>query len=111
MNLAHERIAELCRQLKLSTMADALPHLAQQASANDSSFTDFLEAMLKAEQAARLARQRITLSRLASFPAIKTLEDFDFAAAAGVPKAQVKELASLAFIERHENVVESLSKP
>lgn len=32
MNLAHERIAELCRQLKLSTMADALPHLAQQAS-------------------------------------------------------------------------------
>lgn len=105
MNLAHERIAELCRQLKLATMADALPHLAQQASANDSSFTDFLEAMLKAEQAARLARQRTTLTRLASFPAIKTLDDFDFAVATGVPKVQVQELASLNFIERHENVV------
>ena len=98
MNLAHERIAELCRQLKLSTMAEALPHLAQQASANDSSFTDFLEAMLKAEQAARLARQRTTLTRLASFPAIKTLADFDFTVATGVPKAQVQELASLSFI-------------
>ncbi len=105
MNLAHERIAELCRQLKLSTMADALPHLAQQASTNDSSFTEFLEAMLKAEQSARLARQRTTLARLAGFPVIKTMADFNFAAATGVPKAQVQELASLAFIERHENVV------
>lgn len=105
MNLAHERIAELCRQLKLSMMADALPYLAQQASANDSSFTDFLEAMLKADQAARLARQRTTLAQLPSFPVIETLEGFDFVAAAGVPKAQVQELASLGFIERHENVV------
>jgi hypothetical protein len=46
MNLAHERIAELCRQLKLPTMADTLPHIAQQASINDSSFSDFFEARL-----------------------------------------------------------------
>lgn len=105
MNLAHERIAELCRQLKLSTMADALPHLAQQASTQDSSFTEFLEAMLKAEQSARLVRLRTTLTRLAGFPATKTLEDFDFTTATGVPKAQIQELANLAFIERHENVV------
>ena len=83
----------------------ALPHLAQQASTQDSSFTEFLEAMLKAEQSARLVRLRTTLTRLAGFPAIKTLEDFDFTAATGVPKAQIQELASLAFIERHENVV------
>jgi DNA replication protein DnaC len=95
----------LCRQLKLSTIAGALTHLAQRANANHSSFTDFLEAVLKAEQAARLAKQRTTLSRLASLPAIKILEGFDFEANTGVPKAQVKKLANLAFIERHENVV------
>lgn len=105
MNLAHERIAELCGQLKLSTIAEALPHLAQKAVSNDVSLTEFLESVLKAEVAARLSRQRMTLTRLASFPVIKTLEGFDFNAATGVPKAQIQELASLAFIERSENVV------
>jgi hypothetical protein len=33
MNIAHERVAELCAQLKLTTIADALPHLAQKAIA------------------------------------------------------------------------------
>lgn len=105
MNLAHERIAELCAQLKLSTVADTLPHLTQKAVAADISLTEFLESVLKTEVAARQSRQRTTLSRLASFPAIKTLDGFDFSAATGVPKAQVQELASLTFIERSENVV------
>jgi len=105
MNLAQERIAELCAQLKLSTIAEALPHLAQKAASNDVSLTEFLESVLKTEVAARLSRQRMTLARLASFPAIKTLEGFDFNAATGVSKAQIQELASLAFIERAENVV------
>jgi hypothetical protein len=105
MNLAHERITELWGQLKLSTIADALPHLAQKAITNDASLTEFLESVLKTEVAARLSRQRTTLTRLASFPAIKTLDGFDFDAATGVCKAQIQELASLAFIERSQNVV------
>jgi DNA replication protein DnaC len=105
MNIAHERIVKLCTQLKLTTIADVLPHLAQKAIATDISLTEFLESVLKAEQTARMARQRSTFARLASFPAIKTLDGFDFATASGVPKAQVQELGSLAFIERNENVV------
>ena len=61
--------------------------------------------MLRAEVAARLTRQRSTLTKLAGFPAIKTLDGFSFDVATGVPKAQVQELANLAFIERNENVV------
>ena len=45
------------------------------------------------------------LTRLAGFPAIKTLEDFDYPFAAGVNKSQIDELAGLGFVERHENVV------
>jgi len=105
MNVAHERVVELCAQLKLTTVADALPHLAQKAIADDSNLTEFLESVLKAEQTARLARQRTTFARLAGFPAIKTLDGFDFTVATGVPKSQIQELASLAFLERSENVV------
>ena len=50
-------------------------------------------------------RTRQTLQRLATLPAVKTLEQFDFTFATGVSKPQVMELASLAFIERAENVV------
>ena len=42
---------------------------------------------------------------MAAFPSIKTLEQFDFEAAPGVPKARIQELAGLAFIERRENVI------
>ncbi len=44
-------------------------------------------------------------TRMAGFPSLKTREDFDFTFAAGMPKKQVIELASLSFIERQENVV------
>ena len=43
--------------------------------------------------------------RLAALPSVKTLEQFDFEAAPGVPKARIQELAGLAFIERRENVI------
>jgi len=55
----------------------------------------FLESVLKIEVAARLSRQRMTLARLASFPAIKTLDGFDFETGTGVPKAQIQELEAL----------------
>ncbi len=68
MNLAHERIADLCGQLRLTTIADSLPHLAQKAATSDTSLTEFLESVLRAEVTARLTRQRSTLAKLAGFP-------------------------------------------
>ena len=46
-----------------------------------------------------------TLQKQATLPAVTTLEQFDFTFAVGVSKPQVMELASLAFIERAENLV------
>ena len=43
--------------------------------------------------------------KLATMPAIKTLEQFDWSCAGGAPKAQIQELAHLAFVQRAENVV------
>ena len=45
------------------------------------------------------------LSRVAGFPAIKTLDQFDFTFAVGAPKQQIQHLAGLSFIERAENVI------
>lgn len=61
--------------------------------------------MLGAERSARTERVRQTLLKLATLPAVKTLESYDFGFATGAPKTQIQELAALSFIERAENVV------
>lgn len=105
MNLQHERLDALCEQLRLPAVAGQWPTLAQRAVATEASYGDFLEQVLQAEASARGERTRQTLQKLATLPAVKTLEGFDFRFASGVSKPQVTELASLAFIERAENVV------
>jgi DNA replication protein DnaC len=105
MSLQPERIAQLCELLKLPAIHAEWPACAQQAAREESSFADFLEAVLSAERAARTERVRHALLKLATLPAVKTLESYDFAFASGAPKAQIHELASLSFIERAENVV------
>lgn len=105
MNLQHERIAVLCEELRLGAIAENYPPLAQNAVNEGKSFADFLEAVLVAEKTARHGRTRSTMTRLAGFPAIKTLDEFDYEFAGGVPKATIQELSALAFVERNENVV------
>lgn len=105
MNLQNERIGALCGQLRLSAAHLAYAGIADEAARKNQSFTDFFEAVLRAELAARQARTRETFMRMAGLPAIKTLESFDFGYASGAPKAQLLELASLSFVERNDNVV------
>jgi DNA replication protein DnaC len=105
MNLQHQRITALCEQLKMASLAAEWPALAQQAAQDEASFADFMEKLLQCESAAREQRKRSTLMKLATMPTVKTLEQFDWAIGSGAPKAQIQELAHLAFVERAENVV------
>ncbi|WP_244481637.1 IS21-like element helper ATPase IstB [Bradyrhizobium pachyrhizi] len=88
MILQQERIASLCEQLKMACLATEWPGLAQQAAREEVSFADFLERLLGRELAAREQRKRATLLKLATMSAVKTLEQFDWNAGSGAPKAQ-----------------------
>ncbi|WGQ03921.1 IS21-like element ISPsy4 family helper ATPase IstB, partial (plasmid) [Pseudomonas amygdali pv. aesculi] len=105
MNLQHARLTELCKGLKLERVGVDWPHLAQQAASGEDSFADFLEKLLVAETDARRERSRQALLKTAALPAVKTLEQYDFAFATGVPRAQLQELAALSFVGRAENIV------
>lgn len=100
-----ERITALCEQLKMACLAAEWPALAQQAARTEASYADFLEKLLGSEFAAREQRKRSTLLKLATLSTVKTLEQIDWAAAGGAPKAQILELSHLAFVVRAENVV------
>ena len=105
-NLQHERIVALAAELRLGAIAAFYGPIAQAAAKReDASYADFLEEVLRAERDARRVRSREMLTRTAGFPALKTLEAFDFAFATGAPRQQIQELAALGFVERAENVV------
>jgi DNA replication protein DnaC len=104
-DLQHQRLSELCRELRLSAVPNLYSGIAQSAAAKSVSFADFLEEILRAERDARRARAREMFARVAGFPTVKTLDGFDFGFATGVPRRQIQELASLAFLARAENLV------
>jgi DNA replication protein DnaC len=105
MSLVSERIAQHCKNLRLIHLATEWPAIAESSVKSEDSLVDFLDKLLGAECAAREQRVRETMLKLATLPAIKTLEGYDFAFASGTPRKQITELAGLAFIERHENIV------
>jgi DNA replication protein DnaC len=105
MNLQHDKILEFCTQLKLDGIQAEYTAICQKCAQEELSFTDCLEKLLKAEAASRGLKTKAMVTQMAGFPAIKTLDDFDFEFAQGVPKKQILELASLNFVERRENIV------
>lgn len=86
MDLQHERIQQVCRQLRIDVMGEQYSMLASRAAANQLSFTDFFEALLKAELDAKHHRTKVMLLRTAGFPVLKILEELDFMFVHGVTK-------------------------
>lgn len=72
-----ERLTALCKQLNLLHLPTQIAHLGQMAAKRELGYLDFLEQALKDEAMARAERMRRMLTRLAGFPAIKTLDEFD----------------------------------
>jgi DNA replication protein DnaC len=105
MNLELARIEALTEELQLVGMASNASALAQQAVKEEWSYLTYFEQLLQAENTARQTRKQSMFTRMAGFPSLKTIEEFDFNFATGVPKKQINELTSLAFIERKENIV------
>ena len=88
MNLQHQRIEALCAQMKFAAVQQQWPVIAQQAAQEQASFAEFLERLLDAETRARQDRKVSTLLKLATMPAVKTLEQFEWKDAPGAPKAR-----------------------
>ena len=93
------------KRLCLPVIAQNYAGFAQEASAHNQTFQDYLYALLEAEVIQRDENaQKLRLSR-AHFPVIKTLDSFDFGAMPSLNKALVVELSRCGFIERRENVI------
>ena len=105
MNLQHEKIEALCEQLQLLGISQNYLKICEEAAKEEYTFAGVLEKLLDIEWKTRQVRKKTTLTRLAGFPTIKTLDNFDFMFAQGVNKKQIMELSNLSFIDKTENIV------
>lgn len=101
----YERVQSYLSRLKLSCMAGCVDNLAEQAAKQDWTYLDFLDRLLETEVSARLERDIVMKTKLAHFPFMKTLDQFEFTFQPSISERQVHELATLRFIANGENIL------
>ncbi|MEN9798956.1 MAG: hypothetical protein RL653_2652, partial [Pseudomonadota bacterium] len=99
-----DELMRLLKKLRMSGVMQTLDLRMKQATDENLAMSEFLVRLLADEVERREAKQLSARLRRASFEHAKTMEDFDFAFNGSVPKAKVLELATCAFVERHDNV-------
>ena len=98
-------IEQLCEELKLTSIQEHYNEKSLLAAKESWNYSQYLHELLELEFNNRMNRSKHTLTKLAGFPAIKTIEQFDYSFTIGVNSKQIEELASLAFVKKHENII------
>ena len=96
-------LTALLEKLKLDHLDAQLEAVCEQASQRELDYKSFLAQALETEWQGRFQRGIEARLRLARFPWIKTLDQFDFQPS--LDRRQVRELAGMSFVERAHNVV------
>lgn len=103
--LVHARVTDMLARLHLGYVADRLDALLSEAARTEPTYLDFLDSFLQEEIGSK-QRKRIAMGiQIAHFPAVKTLEDFDFKFQPSVDAKLIRELATGRYIPLAENVL------
>ena len=93
------------KSLRLPTVLREYGKLAKQAATEGLDHVQFLARLIELEMIDRERRMIERRIKAAKFPAVKSLDSFDFKAIPAVNKMQVLELARCEWVERRENVI------
>jgi DNA replication protein DnaC len=100
-----EQTVNLYRSLRLPAIGKGLATLLAQAEANQFSYLQFAQQLADYESTDR-NRRRIELNqRQAGFPALKSLDEFDYRHQTTITKRQVNALLDFGFIDNRENLI------
>ena len=98
-------LAHHLKTLKLPTFLREYDKLARQCAAEGADHVHYLIRLAELELIDRERRMVERRIRQAKFPAVKSLDSFDFKAIASLNKMLVLELARCEYIDRRENVI------
>ena len=100
-----DELIPILKKLRMSGVLQSLEARTRQAVDDDLSHSEFLYNLLHDEVERRESKQLSLRLKRASFEHDKTIEDFDFTFNPNVPKAQVLQLATCAFVGKRENIL------
>jgi DNA replication protein DnaC len=99
------RVVEQLTRLRLRYVAERIDALLNDAAREEPTYLDFLDAVLRQEVEAK-QRTRTTMGlKIAHFPTVKTLDEFDFKFQPSVDQRLIRELAAGHFMAHAENVL------
>lgn len=99
------QLESLLEKMKMEHLCFQLDSVLEQASKKDLGYRELLEEALLCEWRGRHGRVVESRLKSARFPYLKTIEQFDFSFQPSIDKKVVRELSSLRFVERSENVI------
>src|ERR671928_357714 len=103
--LVRLRVEERLVKLYLKSVAQRLDAILSQAARLEPTYLDFLDQILTEETEAKQKKRVAMGIQIAHFPAVKTLEDFDFKFQPSVDQKLVRELALGRYVAGAENVL------
>jgi DNA replication protein DnaC len=100
-----EQTRLMLENLGLGQAAITLDAQLDHAGRNEITYLEFLNRLLMDESDFRRKRSEETRLKLSRLPMKKTLDEFDFKFQPGIDERQIRELATLSFVHRQENLV------
>ena len=93
------------KELKLTSFLREYSKMAAQCAAEGTDYPEYLLRLAELELIDRHQRMVERRNRAARFPAVKSLDSFDFPAIPSVNKHLMMELSRCEYIQRRENVI------
>jgi len=100
-----DNLSPMLTRLKLTAVRDRLDNLLDEASRRDLSLREALTFLCEAEIAHKDQRRIAMGLSIAKFPAVRTLDDFDFAAQPSIDPKVIRELATSRWVANGDSVL------
>ena len=105
MEYDHERLDQLLTQLRLSSVRDKLDNLLDEAARQKMNFREMLQYLFEHETANKGQKRLDMAMRIAKFPYVRTLEQFDFEAQPSLEPGQLRELGICRWIANGDTLL------
>jgi DNA replication protein DnaC len=100
-----DKLQQSLKALRLGGMSVNLPIRYQEAKSHELDYLDFLSNLVSDEYARRQSNLLNRRLKAARFPAMKTLDEFDFEFNPSIKKKDIMALASGSFIYKAQNIL------
>lgn len=100
-----DRLRAMLADLKMPGALEAVDGILSEIDSGSLGASEAIARLLEAQIGLRNHRRLAAAMRSSRLPAVKTLEDFDFAFQPSIKREQIESLHELGFVARRENVI------